>query len=169
MNETIFIVKSVYPEAEIFLAGDLNAKTKEFLDYIPNDDLDLVFGDTDYTNDTFNINRNSKDINIYNRFGFSLINMCCENAYDLDGNIICISNKGKSLVDYIIASASLFDKCAYFCIGMQYFSEHLRLYVHNNYMYLTWVYQIVIIIRMLLAVSTNTNRKIHLKRIFSKM
>ena len=99
----IFTIKSVYPEAKIFLAGDLNAETKEFLDYIPNDDLDLVFGDTDYPNDTFNINRNSKDINIYNRFGFSLINMCCENAYDLDGYIICISNKGKSLVDYIIA------------------------------------------------------------------
>ena len=52
--------------------------------------------------------------------------MCCENdihmlngrlCYDVDKNIICISNEGKSLVDYIIASTSLFDKCTYFCTG----------------------------------------------------
>ena len=94
--------------------------------------------------------------------------MCCENDVhmlngrlydDADGNITCISNEGKSLVDYIIASTSLFDKCTYFCIGTQYFSDHFPLYVHYNYMHLTWVYQIVIIMRILLAVRTNTKKK----------
>ena len=54
-------------------------KTKKFLDYISNDDLDLVFGDTDYPNDMFNIDRQSKDINVNKRFGLSLVNICCEN------------------------------------------------------------------------------------------
>ena len=30
---------------------------------------------------------------------------------DVDGNITCISIEGKRLIDYIIASTSLFDKC----------------------------------------------------------
>ena len=120
LNEKIFSIKSVCPEAEIFLAGDLNAKAKYVLDYIPNNHLDLVFGDTDYPKDTVNIDRNSKDVNAYNRFGLYLINMFYENDIhvlngrlydDVDGNITCISNGGKSLVDYIIASTSLFDKC----------------------------------------------------------
>ena len=43
---------------------------------------------------------------------------------DVDGNITCISNEGNSLVDYVFASTSLFDKYTYFCIGTQYFSDH---------------------------------------------
>ena len=116
------------------------------MDYTPNDDFDLVFGDSDYPNDTFNIDRNSKKINVNNRFGLCLINMCCENDIhmlngrpydDVDGNITCISNEGKSLVDYIIASTSIFDRCTYFCISMQYFSDHfpvictLQLHAHG--------------------------------------
>ena len=59
--------------------------------------------------------------------------MCCNNDIhmlngrlydDIDGNITCISNKGKSLVDYIIALTSLFDKCSYFYIGTQKFSDN---------------------------------------------
>ena len=103
------------------------------MEYIPNDDFDLVFGDTDYPNDTFNNDLTFKDINVYNRFGLSLINMRCENGIhmlngrlydDVDGNITYKSNEGKSLVDYIIASTSLFDKCTCFCICTQYFSDH---------------------------------------------
>ena len=40
------------------------------------------------------------------------------------GNVTCISNEEKRLVDYVIDSTCLFDKCTYFCIGMQYFSDH---------------------------------------------
>ena len=101
------------------------------MDYISNDDHDLFFGDTEYPNDTFNIDRHSKDINVYKRFGFSLNNICCDNDIhngrlydDVDGNTTFKSNEGKSLVDFIVASTSLFDKFTYFCIGTQYFSEH---------------------------------------------
>ena len=69
-------IKSVYPDAEIILAGDLNARTKDFLDYISHDDIDFIFGDTDYPGHTFNLDGNSKDIN--NKFGFSLMDYCCE-------------------------------------------------------------------------------------------
>ena len=117
------------------------------MDYIPNDDLDLVFVDIHYLNDTFNIDRNSKGINVYNRFGLSLINISCENDIlmlngrlydDVDGNITCIFIEGKRLVDNINASTSLFDKSTYFCIGTQYFSDHFpaicTLQLHALYM-----------------------------------
>ena len=66
LNEKLANIKSVYPDAEIILAGDLNARTKDFLDYIPHDDIDFMFGNTDYPGDTFNLDRNSKDIAIIN-------------------------------------------------------------------------------------------------------
>ena len=43
---------------------------------------------------------------------------------DVDGNITCTANEGRSLVDYIIASTSLFDKFSHFCIDTHYFSDH---------------------------------------------
>lgn len=121
LNEKLLDIKAAYPNAEIIVAGDLNARTKDFLDYIPYDDLDIVFGDTDYPGDTFNLNRNSKDSHTYNKFGLSLIDLCCEHDIhmlngrpdDVEGNITCISNEGRSIVDYIIASTSLFNKVTY--------------------------------------------------------
>ena len=60
----------------------------------------------------------------------------------MDENITCISNEGKSLVDYIIASTSLFDKCTYFCKVRNIFPafHNIRVfgyYIHYNYMHLT--------------------------------
>lgn len=71
LNEKLVDIKVLYPNADIIIAGDLNARTKDFLDYIPHDDLDFVFGDTDYPGDTFNLRRNSKDLQTYNKFGMS--------------------------------------------------------------------------------------------------
>ena len=133
LNEKLTNIKSSYPNAEIILAGDLNARTKDFLDYIPYDDLDFIFGETDYPGDTLSLDRNSKDANTYNKFGLSLIDLCCEHdihmlnghiSDDVEGNFTCISNEGRSLVDYIIASSSLFDKFSYFCIDTHDFSDH---------------------------------------------
>lgn len=133
LNEKLLDIKTLYPNAEIILAGDLNARTKDFLDYIPQDDLDFVFGDTDYPGDTFNLSRNSKDSQTYNKFGLSLIDLCCEHDIhilngrlfdDIEGNITCVSNEGRSIVDFIIASTSLFDKFLYFGIDHHDFSDH---------------------------------------------
>ena len=40
-----------YCNIYIVIAGDLNSRTKDFLDFIPYDDLDFVFGETDYPGD----------------------------------------------------------------------------------------------------------------------
>ena len=83
----------------------------------------------------------------------------------VDGNITCIFIEGKGLDDYIIALTSLFDKCTYFCIGIQSFSDHFLIIRTLQLHALIWLYQIVIM-RILLAVGRNTNGKIHLKWIF---
>ena len=41
-------IKIGYPNCSFFLAGDLNARTKDFKDFIPRDDLQYVFGETEY-------------------------------------------------------------------------------------------------------------------------
>ena len=91
----------------------------DLLDNISNDDLDLIVGDTDYPTDTFNVDRNSKDINVYNGCELILINMRCDNdmhmlnglSYDyIDGNITYIAKVRNILVDYIITSTSSFFK-----------------------------------------------------------
>ena len=100
----------------MIIAWDLNARKKKKFDFIPNDDLDFVFGETDYPSDIFNLNRNTKDLQAYNKFGLSLIDLCCEHDIqmlnghlfdDTEGNITCIANEGRSLVDYIIASSNV--------------------------------------------------------------
>ena len=94
--------------------------------------LILVFGETDYPGDMFNLNRNSKDSQTYNKFGLSLVDLCCEHDVhmlngrlfdDKEGNITCVANEGRSLVDYIIASSNLFDKFSYFCVDNHDFSD----------------------------------------------
>ena len=59
LNEKLLEIRSVYPKADIVIAGDLNSRTKDFLDFIPYDDPDFVFGETDYLGDMFNLKRNS--------------------------------------------------------------------------------------------------------------
>ena len=41
-------IKHDYPNAYYFLSGDFNTRTKYFLDYIPSDNLNYVFGETVY-------------------------------------------------------------------------------------------------------------------------
>ena len=49
----------------------MNARIKDFFDYVTDDDLDFVFGlDTSYIFESFDLPRKSKD-NIYNNFGLS--------------------------------------------------------------------------------------------------
>ena len=43
LNEKLLEIRSVYPKADIVIAGDLNSRTKDFLDFIPYDDLDFGF------------------------------------------------------------------------------------------------------------------------------
>ena len=136
LNEKIFDIKSNYPNADIIIAGDLNSRIKDFQDFIPEDELDFVFGETDYPSDSFQLKRKSKDCDVYNRFGLSLIDLCCEYDVhilngrlfnDVDGNITCISNDGMSVVDYIIASSNLFESFSSFSVDEYDVSDHFPL------------------------------------------
>ena len=111
LNEKLLKIRSVYPKADIVIAGGLNSRTNGFLDFIPYDDLDFVFGETDYPGDMFSLNRNSKDLQTYNKFGLSLVDLCCEHDIhmlkgrlfdDKEGNVTCVATEGRSHVDYII-------------------------------------------------------------------
>ena len=62
LNEKLLDIKAAYPNAEIIVAGGLNTRTKDFLDYISYDDLDFVFGDTNYPTDTFNLIETQKTV-----------------------------------------------------------------------------------------------------------
>ena len=136
LNERISEICLQYPSAELFLAGDLNARISTLQYYIPNDDLDTVFGETDYPTDSFDIPRRSKD-ETQNNFGISLLNICCSfNIHvlngrilgDRDGEITCVANHGSSVVDYMIASSSLFDSISLFEVGLEDFSDHFPLH-----------------------------------------
>ena len=62
IESNIMEMKINYPEYYFFLDGDFNARTKDFKDFIPRDDLQYVSGDIDYERDDFEIPRKSKAI-----------------------------------------------------------------------------------------------------------
>ena len=65
-----------YPDADILLAGDFNARCGDNQDILFNDDVDFVFQDKDmYESDFFELPRRSKDL-YQNAFGLSLIELC---------------------------------------------------------------------------------------------
>ena len=48
-------IKLKYAYADLFLAGDFNTRLKDFLDFIPDDNLDFIFGDIPYNGDNFSL------------------------------------------------------------------------------------------------------------------
>lgn len=126
-----------YPEAHLFLTGDLNSRIKDFMDYVPGDDLNFIFGDNiAYPSDDFNMKRQTRDTQ-YNRFGLSLIELCCTYGIhvlngrlfkDIEGNFTCTANNGTSIVDYMIASTQLFQHFTDFGIGELDQSDHFPLF-----------------------------------------
>ena len=131
LQDNIDHVKLNYSNAMLLLAGDLNARIKDLLDYIPDDNLIHVFGDTDYCSSSFDLPRQSKDSRC-NTFGRSLINMCC--THDLHvlngrfndhlGNFTCVSGDGASVVDYMIACENLFRYVTFFSVLNRDESDH---------------------------------------------
>ena len=125
LDNNIIDIRSEYQDCFFFLAGDLNSRTTDFLDFIPNDNLDIVFGkNVDYDNDNFEMHRNNLDCNRYNNYGKSLVELCCcNNMHIINGrlhddvreNYTCITHNGASVVDNYIASSDLFPNISYFC------------------------------------------------------
>ena len=65
-----------YPDANILLAWDFNARCGENQDIILNDEIDFIFQDESmYESDLFELPRRSKDLH-QNTFGLSLIELC---------------------------------------------------------------------------------------------
>ena len=136
LNDYILEIKASHPDASLFLAGDFNSRVKDFLDYIPSDNLNYVFGDDiDYPSDDFCVPRNSKD-DKYNTFGMSLIELCCSHSvhllngrlfHDKRGEFTCFANNGASVVDYMIASTDLFKLVKKFCVSDIIYSVHCLL------------------------------------------
>ena len=69
LENQLLSIKTEYPNCALFIAGDLNARCKEFLDYIPDDNLDEIFGEVPYPGNSFEISRNTKDEHTHNLFG----------------------------------------------------------------------------------------------------
>ena len=113
-------VTSEYSNAEVLIAGDLNARTKDFLDFIPDDNIDHVCDENNmYPGNFFCIPRKSNDLNTYNAYGCSLVELCCvfdvhimngRVSGDIEGDFMCYSNNDTSVVDYIVTSSNIFNK-----------------------------------------------------------
>ena len=138
LADKILSIISEYPNADLLLAGDFNARTKDYMDFIVEDEADYIFGqNTAYPADEFYIPRKNKDIDFSNTYGISLIELCCTfNIHilngrlfgDKDGNFTCFANNGTSVVDYMIASTALFSKFTYFAVDDFDISDHLPVY-----------------------------------------
>ena len=66
----------------------------------------------------------------------SLIELCCTHGIhtlnerifdDKNGDITCVANDGSSVVDYMLASTSLFNSILYFQVAFEDFSDHFPL------------------------------------------
>ena len=116
-NKLLRIIEK-YPNANLMLAGDFNARCGYLQDLLLDDFLDLVFDDDIlYEADDFSLHRQTKD-HVDNNFGLSLIELCkVYNVHilngrfpgDIEGETTCVANEGSSVVDYIIASSNLFQ------------------------------------------------------------
>ena len=135
---------TTYNDCLFYLAGDFNARTKNLLDYIPDDNLHYIFGDIDHNSDYFNLPHLNKDKK-FNAFGKSLVEMCCNFDVhilngrlfkDREGHITCTSSGGCSVVDYNIASSDLFQFGTDFEILDKHESDHFplkcTLKIHSN-------------------------------------
>ena len=109
LADKILLIQSEYPNADLILPGYFNARTKDFMDFIVEDDADYIFGEqTTYPADEFSIPRRNKDSdfsNIY--YGVSLMELCCtfnvlnSRLFDnLVGVFTCFANKSTFEVDY---------------------------------------------------------------------
>ncbi len=126
----------------MFIAGDCNARCKDLLDYIPDDNLDHIFGNVSYDGDTFDIPRQTKDRIRYNSFGRSLVELCrLLNVHmlngrtngDRHGEFTCTANDGCSLVDYNIVSTELFESINTFRIEDRCESDHFPLFCNLHF------------------------------------
>ena len=116
----------------LFLSRDFNARIKDRINIIPEDNLFYMFDETDYVNSSFDLQRNSKDSKL-NSCGRALIELCClfdihvlnGRFNDITDTFTCFSGSGAIVVDYMIACAHLFKYITYFDVLERDESDHL--------------------------------------------
>lgn len=121
MPRNIKNLKLTYPDGMLFVSGDFNARINDRIDFIPEDNLFYIFGETDYVNSSFELQVNSKDGKI-NSFDRALIGLCClfdihvfnGRLHDLAGDLTFFSANGASVADYM-----------FFYVHERYESDHL--------------------------------------------
>ena len=126
-------IRTEYFDTPLFIAGDMNSRCKDYLDFIPDDTLFHIFGNVECEGSYFDLPRSNRDNLRANNFGKSLVNLCCifdvhflngRFSSDIDGNFTCISNDGASVVDYMLASSGLFYYIKDFCVIDRDESDH---------------------------------------------
>ena len=110
---------------------------EDYMDFIVEDDTEYVFGEhTAYPADTFSMPRNNKDCDFSNAYSVSVVKLrSAFNVHilngclfdDQDGNYICSANNSSSVVDYMIASTTLFPTFINFGITDFDISDHMPL------------------------------------------
>jgi hypothetical protein len=76
LENYLLTLKEEYPDRQLVLMGDFNARTSDKADYIIDDDIDYLPIENDmYVNDTFGIPRCSKDT-VLNAYGRQLLQVC---------------------------------------------------------------------------------------------
>ncbi len=119
---------------DIYICGDLNARTSTLQDYVPLDGFDQGHhSSSNYLPDNFDRVRNNSDVT-KNIYGTWLTDLCISTKLcilngrctgDLSGKFTCYRPKGESVVDYHIISKSLFDLVQYINVkDLTIWSDH---------------------------------------------
>jgi len=135
LEDKLCHLKSLYPDHQLILSGDFNARTKVLQDFIQDDSPAYLPLPDIYHEDKFQIKRQSKDKHgEVNEYGKHLIELCCtfgihflngRTLGDEKGELTCFTGNGSSLVDYTIVSTPLYDKILKFEINEEDQYTHL--------------------------------------------
>ena len=97
LDEYLKKIKFVYPNHEVFVTGDLNARTQDKVDYIVNECVDYLPCKDWYTCDSFDRPRWLKDVHgDINLHGKALLQLCCTLDIHI-ANGRCPSDKKENL------------------------------------------------------------------------
>lgn len=148
LDATFHALNERFGPVEWLIAGDMNARTGTLDDFYASNNVHSYlcgFDIPDELNDEINSGRNSLDTSFVNNYGKTLVSFCKENSLyilngrahgDERGNITCIANKGKTIVDYFITSKAIFDRISEFKVSVRPESDHFPLHTmfksHHN-------------------------------------
>ena len=135
LEDELVRLKNIYPNHEIVISGDMNARTGTDDDFLIDDRITHLPIGNWYAPSNFNLPRCSRDKpNIINGHGKSLLDLCKTHDIhiingrkdgDRNGELTCFTSRGSSVVDYTLASANFFDNIIRFDILMNDVLTHL--------------------------------------------